>query len=72
MKNGVIQNWGLVEFKTPEEAEETLEKLDGSELHGHQVRKIGEILMKFCLTLAFFFRFVFSIAFRAFMPSTFT
>lgn len=32
MKNGVLQNWGLVEFKSAEEAEETLQKLNGHKL----------------------------------------
>ena len=34
MKNGVIQPWGLVEFKTAEEAEETRERLDGAIIGG--------------------------------------
>ena len=38
MKNGVIQKWGLVEFKSSSEAEETLSQLNGHDLHGHKVR----------------------------------
>lgn len=39
MKNGVIQSWGLVEFKSSEEAETTLERLDGHEiLPGERIR----------------------------------
>ncbi len=32
MRSGVIQQWGLVEFGSANEAEETLERTDGAEL----------------------------------------
>ena len=39
MKNGVLMNWGLVEFKSSEEAETTLERLNGHEIvPGHSIR----------------------------------
>ncbi|TRY75631.1 hypothetical protein TCAL_09736 [Tigriopus californicus] len=38
IKNGVIQKWGLVEFTSCEEAETTLEKMNGHILHGHKIR----------------------------------
>ena len=44
MKNGVIQQWGLVEFKTSEEAETTRERIDGHEIAaGHRLR------VQFCI-----------------------
>ena len=38
MKNGVIQNWGLVEFFDAETAELTQEKVQGHELNGFKIR----------------------------------
>ncbi len=38
MKNGVLQNWGLVEFDSSEEAELTLDRLNGSLLFGQPIR----------------------------------
>ena len=38
MKNGVIQNWGLVEFFDAESAERTREQLDGHSLGGRNIR----------------------------------
>ena len=38
IKNGMIQNWGLVEFQSSEDAETTLERLDGHDLGGHRIR----------------------------------
>ena len=39
MKNGVIQSWGLVEYQSSEDAEKTLELLNGHELRdGHKIR----------------------------------
>ena len=38
MRNGVIQDWGLVEFFDSEEAEKTQEELNGYNLKGHNIR----------------------------------
>ena len=38
MKNGVIQNWGLVEFFDSDSAEVTQSKVQGRILNGHKVR----------------------------------
>jgi len=38
MRNGVIQDWGLVEFFDSEEAEKTQEELNGYNLKGHKIR----------------------------------
>ena len=38
MKNGVIQNWGLVEFFDSDSAELTQEKVQGYILNGHKIR----------------------------------
>lgn len=38
MRNGVIQDWGLVEFFDSEEAEKTQEELNGYNLKGHNMR----------------------------------
>ena len=38
MKNGVIQNWGLVEFFDSDSAEQTQEKVQGYILNGHKIR----------------------------------
>ena len=37
MRNGVIQDWGLVEFFDSEEAEKTQEELNGYNLKGHKI-----------------------------------
>ena len=37
-KHGVLQNWGLVEFDTAQQAEATMEALRGATLDGHPVR----------------------------------
>ena len=44
MKNGVIQKWGLVEFNTGEEAETTLEKING-----HEIVAGNNIRVQFCI-----------------------
>ena len=44
MKNGVIQKWGLVEFNTSEEAETTLEKING-----HEIIAGNNIRVQFCI-----------------------
>lgn len=36
--NGAIQNWGLVEFTSPEETEETRNLLNGFKLQGQPIR----------------------------------
>ena len=38
MKNGVIQDWGLVEFFESQSAEITQQKLNGHSLRGHKIR----------------------------------
>ena len=38
MKNGVIQNWGLVEFFESSSAEVTQQKLNGHSLRGQKIR----------------------------------
>jgi hypothetical protein len=38
MRNGVIQDWGLVEFFDSEEAEKTQEELNGYNLKGYNIR----------------------------------
>ena len=38
MRNGVIQDWGLVEFFDADEAEQTQERMDGYTLAGHNIR----------------------------------
>ena len=38
MRNGVIQDWGLVEFFDSEEAEKTQEELNGYNLKSHNIR----------------------------------
>ncbi|QQP39030.1 Uncharacterized protein FKW44_019784, partial [Caligus rogercresseyi] len=38
MKNGVIQNWGLVEFFDHEEAEETRDRMNGVRIHNTPIR----------------------------------
>ena len=38
MKNGVIQNWGLVEFFDSNSAEVTQQKLNGHSLKGQKIR----------------------------------
>ena len=43
LKNGIIQNWGLVEFNTAEEAQATMDALNGHSLQGHKIR------VQFCI-----------------------
>ena len=43
IKNGLIHNWGLVEFQTSQEAETTLEALQGENIQGKPVR------VQFCI-----------------------
>ena len=38
MRNGVIQDWGLVEFFDSEEAEKTQEELNGYNLKGDNIQ----------------------------------
>jgi hypothetical protein len=39
VKNGVVQDWGLVEYKTSEEAEAVVEALRGERIRGQTFRK---------------------------------
>ncbi len=47
MKNGVLQNWGLVEYKTAEDAERTLERLNGRCIDDNDTEK--GIRVQFCV-----------------------
>ena len=38
MRNGVIQDWGLVEFFDAQEAEQTQERMNGYNLGGRNIR----------------------------------
>ena len=38
MKNGILQNWGLVEFFDNQDAERTQQELDGYILNGSHIR----------------------------------
>lgn len=41
MRNGCIQDWGLVEFFDSDEAEQTQERMNGFTLASHQIRYLG-------------------------------
>lgn len=43
MKNGVIHNWGLVEYQTSQDAEATMQALSGATIEGHPFR------VQFCI-----------------------
>lgn len=38
MKNGALQDWGLVEFLEAEDAEETVACLNNFKIRGHSIR----------------------------------
>ena len=38
MRNGIIQDWGLVEFFDAQEAEQTQERMNGYNLGGRNIR----------------------------------
>ena len=43
IKNGMIHNWGLVEFQTSQEAEATMQALQGETIEGQGIR------VQFCI-----------------------